>query len=402
MLNWSVKKEEKDVEMKPASPQKTKPRKKGTRKKPPRVKTETKLNISSADEEEQQKSKPNARSKRTKQPRNPVKMETTLSGFQMVESDGLPDIRDLACLVQDNPHMCTDMTQSNRCVGSKSGKDEKENKSKKQDTDGDVKMSTVENPLSRPLEDVQCQRRLDQLAIVNPVIVDGQSWKLSDKIRLLRQNQLYLPLLKASFESELLAASGTWKHFNGRVYTFPACKRAEKCVGMDGTIPFSTTDSFNGKPFKYILTSFMLPEEYAQFLKDGRPPLSRQLCIACMRTLLVDTVCAFRGGEVLADTKDAKESKKLSMQEDMLLQCYRNLVECDEGYYRELCLEPNDEQWEGIVNPIATFRASLLVARKGRFNRPYIDQSALVWKPGVTGRPALGESIKDFSTGVSF
>jgi hypothetical protein len=393
MFQWgtaAVKKEPEDAAMKPEpKPKKSKPKK----KKP--LKTERAADISSGEEE--QKAKSNTRSKRPKRPRQPPPLGELPPGMLLVQADGFPEIRDLGKLIEAFPHMCSDLSKPDRCVGAKSGKDEKDAKDQK--VDEDVKMSVKENPLSKPLDQVECQRRLDELPMVHPVVVDGQSWKHADKVRLLRQNRYYLPLLRASFESELLAASGTWKHFNGKVYDFPACKRGDKCVGMDGSIMFATADSSNGKPFKYVLTSLMLPAEYQQFLKDQRPPQTRLPCVACMRVMLVDAVCAFRGGKALVS--EGKEVAELTMDEDMLLQSYRNLVDQPDGYYRDCCLEPSDEHWEGIISPIATFRESLLVARKGRYNRPYIDQSALIWTPGVTGKPGLGETIADFSTGVS-
>jgi hypothetical protein len=361
------------------------------RKKKASVKKEPAPDISSGEEE--RKTKTRTRAKRSKRGRQPPELEELPQQMIVVESDGLPEIRDLAQLIKDNPHMCGDTSKPDRCVGAPVRMDEGKDEKKEEKKD-DAKTSDKENPLSRPLEDTECQHRLDELPQVHAVVTDGRTWKDSDKVRLLRQGNFFLPLVKASLESELLAASGTWKHSNLRVYDFPACKRGEKCVGMDGDVTFP-----DGRPFKHILTSFMLPQEYQQFLKDGRAPQLRHPCVACLRVMLVDAVCAFRGGQALV--ADGKEVAELTMDEDMLLQSYRNLVDCEDGYHREFCLEPSDERWEGVVSPIATYRASFLVARKGRYGRPFIDQSALVWKTGVTDKPDVGESISNFSSGAS-
>lgn len=390
MFNWgpAVKKEkEEDAVMQPEE-KKHKPKAKPKAKKKKSAKKPPIADISSGEEEKRAKS-----SKRAKQPkrsRQPPTVDELAGAMLLVDATGFPEIRDLGKLINDNPHMCGDITKPDRCIGTKpEGKEEKQ----------DAEPSPKENPSTKPLEQIECQRRLDEMPVVHPVIVDGQTWRESDKVRLLRQNKYFLPLMRASLESELLAASGTWKHGSGRVYEFPRCKRGDKCVGMDGNITFVASDSSNGKPFKYVLTSFMLPTEYEKFLVDGRAPQTRQPCVACLRVMLVDAVCAFRGGKAFLG--DSKEVTELTPAEDLLLQPYRNLIDCEEGYHREFCLEPNDECWEGVISPIATYRASLLVARKGRYNRPYIDQSAMIWKAGVAGKPALGESISNFSTGAS-
>ena len=397
MLNWGKKAPPKeDVVMKPASkedePMELEEKKKESKKKKKKTKKaeQQKPDISSGEEE--QKAKSSKRSKKPKEPRQAVKLGDTPPGLLLVKDPGFPEIRDLGLLIRDNPHMCGDISKPDRCVG---GKDEKKDVEMK--VEEEVKTSVKENPRTKPLEHVECQKRLDALPIVNPIIIDGQTWKQSDKTRALRQNKLDLPLLTASLESELLQASGQWKHYNGRLYNFPACARGDRCVGMEGTVKFITADADNGKPFKHVLTAIMLPREYREFLKDGRAPQSKWPCVACMRTMLVDAVCAFRGGEALV----GGSVTRIVMSEDMLLQSHRNPVECEDGYHREFCLEPSDEAWEGIIYPVPFYRASYLVARKGKFGRPYIDQSALVWKAGVTGKPGVGESIADFSTGVS-
>lgn len=354
-----------------------------------KVKIEPKQDGSSGEEE--QKAETAERGKRPKRVRQPPAAQEMTSGWMLVKSEGFPEIRSLSELARDNPHLCTDLSKADRCVGA--GKVVKTEKAE----EADIKTSTHENPMVKPLEMVELQRRLDAPPRVHPVIVDGQTWQHSDKVRLIRQNRWYLPLFTATFDSELLGASGTWKHTNGKVYNFPACIKGDRCTGMSGRIQFAAEGKNKGEPFKYVLTSLMFPKEYERFLKDGTAPSVRQLCVGCLRISICDSVAAFRGGQVMEGDK----STEITLSEDTLIQPCRNVPDCEDGYHREFMLEPSDEKYEGITGPIATFRATFLVGRKTKYNRPYVDQSALVWQPGTATSPALAESISDFSTGVS-
>lgn len=362
--------------------------------------------------EEEQKAKAKTRRKPLKRGQAAVAIGDLPPGLLLVDADGLPEIKDLSQLLKDFPHMSGDMSTPDRCVNAAlfdatleaaaaslrpalSGKDEKGK--------DDLRMSETEDPQSDPMEIVELFQRLSILPKVRPVVGDGEKWQESDKVSLLKTKRLFLPLMTASFESELLQAAGRWKYKNGRMYDFPPCPRGDECVGKISRIPYVKTLAPGGPNdeayFDHPFVCFMLPTDYANFIKDGAPPTQRFPCVACMRCMIVDVVCALRGGQEIV--QDGKRKPRLTLDENTLVQCYRNLINEKDGYHFDCCLEPSSEEWHGIVSPIATFRPSLMVARKGRFNRPYVDQSAIVWKPAVIDEPMLGESIKDFSAGVS-
>lgn len=343
--------------------------------------------------EEERKSKTKSRTKRPKPSRKIPELGDLPPGMFLVESDGFPEISDLKELVVDNPHMCMDMSKPDRCVGVKA----EEPAPDAVDESKQVVLSLLENPLSRPLEYTEVQTRVDAYPVVHPVVTEGQEWKLTDKVRLVRQQKFYLPLYLASFESEILCAAGSWKHTNGRVYDFPACGRGAECVGLT-VRDIKFVDSKEPEEFKFPLTCSMLRRDYERFLMDGTPPSTRQPCIGCLRKMSIDAVAALRGTRAM---RKGDKDREVVLDEKTLLQSHRNLMDREGGYHREYCLMPSDEKWEGIVSPIPPFRASMLVARRTRFKRPYIDQSALVWKASVVSKPDIGESIQNFSPGVS-
>lgn len=345
--------------------------------------------VSSGEEERKVKNK--RRTQRPKPSRKIPELGDLPPGMLLVESDGFPEISDLKDLVAANPHMCMDMSKPDRCVGVKVEEGEPVAESK------EVVLSLLENPLSRPLEYAEVEARVNAHPIVHPVITEGVEWKLSDKVRLVRQQRFYPPLFLASFESEILAASGSWKHTNGRVYDFPACGRGDACVGLT-TRGIKFADSKEPEEFKFPLACSMLRRDYERFLADGTPPSTRQPCIGCLRKTSIDAVTALRGTRAM---RKGEKDREVILDEKTLLQSHRNLMDQEGGYHREFCLMPSDEKWEGIVTPIPPFRASFLVARRTRYKRPYIDQSALVWKASVVSKPDIGESIHNFSPGVS-
>lgn len=403
-----VKKEKKEVKRPVGAVKKKKSAKKGSGS------SSKKMDISSGEEDTAKTSR--VRQKKPKRVRDPVVLGSA-SALPVVtvklELEGMPILRSLDHFAADNPHINTDPSASTPCVGvslgsgagsgSGSGSGVKaEVKQKEKDHKAEAQLlpaSRAENPLARPFESQQLQARLDRLPVIQPIVKEQTSWDRAQSMQALRQGYKLLPLFTAAYESELLAAAGTYRHTNGRTYTFPQCPQKDKCVGLLGDVLYESKDGKDGVPFKHILMASMLPADYETFLRTGEEPKFKFNCIGCIRCAVIEFVVSLRGSRVM--NADSKEQFDFVLEPDTLLQPYRNMADCEGGYYGEHMLDAKDDPWEGLVSRMAMFSASMLVGRKTPQGRPFIDQSALVWKMGVAERVGLGESIADFSSGVA-
>ncbi len=376
------------------------------------VPKKVKSNISSG-EEEDAVINVKKRTKRTKKSRPAVKMEskemTTDAPLVKVKIEGLPNIVDIKQMVADYPHL---QTYEKTCVGAKESESAMDlsadtgiKRRKKKERDGkqsesraasDATPSSLnENPLAMASQRRAIQRELDALPEVRPVLLGKEEWNSNDKLEMIKGEILHLPLMDAEFEQkELLHESGEWKHYsNGQKYTFPPCAKGAECHGMAGTIQME-----DGKGvFRRILPALMFESEYKHFIKTGIAPAKRNWCVACWRKGITDTLLAVRGAELMVDG----DEQQFKLSKDTLIQPYRQTTDRKGGYYSHCCMVSPDGKWEGLIGPIATWRASYLVGRVGPDGRHYVDQSAMMWKPGDTETIGMGETVRNFSTGVA-
>ena len=175
--------------------------------------------------------------------------------------------------------------------------------------------------------------------------------------------RLLLPVLTASFESRLLAESGTFPLApGGRTVSYPPCRWGAECVGM--------TEKIDGFPAGRgaVLTALMFPTEYEALLSHGRAPGNPRPCILCCRYYSTDYVLTLQPNYARVDGVHP-----------YVVQCYRNLVDEPDGYLGQCVLKPSTTRFEGFVDPIATFRRSFLRAVRDpqQNGRWVIDQSAM-------------------------
>ena len=150
----------------------------------------------------------------------------------------------------------------------------------------------------------------------------------------------------------------------------------------------------------------MMPDEWKSFIDTGIPPAKRTYCVVCWCGMTLDTVLAFRGNEVLIEEQDEETGEVKRMEQEFildkneLLQPFDVTTDNEEGYYRECVLQPLEKNWEGMQGPMPIFRTTAVVGRLTKEGQPFLDQSAMVWKQGVPEQIQMGESVRNFSTGV--
>jgi hypothetical protein len=207
----------------------------------------------------------------------------------------------------------------------------------------------------------------------------------------LRRRQLFLPVMNASHEQDLMQEAGSFTHPSSdykTVYEFPACVFATKCVGQ--------------VHFGVILTATMLPEEYTAFLFDQKQPATARPCILCCRKTICDYVLHMRYSRCVTN-EDTAQSQHGTVflregQQDVY-QLYRSLVNKTEGYFDTYVLFPRAE--EAIIDPIVLLNlSSLKPGTDVTTGRRFIDQTVMVWRSSSTLKPTIGEHELHFCGGA--
>lgn len=193
---------------------------------------------------------------------------------------------------------------------------------------------------------------------------------------LLRSRKLNLPVYPAVFDSLLLMEAGTF-YYDGRPFTFPACKAADECVGKRML-------SMEGMPSGGIVFMIcMNMEELDSFMLDGRAPMGARSCLACTRVNVIRTSTSLFG------------DSRFTVEE--VIQTHRNETERIGGYHKTCVHAPREGVWTGMTDPISTFRETDIVIRKCPINgRHYADQSRMICQPAIQSNPQLGESMQGF------
>jgi hypothetical protein len=374
-------------------------------------KAEVKDNISSAEEEESLVVT-KTRTKRVKKGRPPVEMKqgdlTVGAPRFTVKIEGLPKIVDISQITIDHPHI---KIEDKTCVSAKENamdlsvdkdtdsktKKKKERDSKKSEgriLSDQASSSANENPLAVVAQQQALQRQLDSLPVVKLIMLGQEAWAQKDKMEMLQREMLHLPGMDADYEQkEMMRPAGEWTHANGRKYKFPACEKGAKCVGVIGKVKMDDGKSV----FCHPLVSMMFPPEYAHFIETGIAPSARTLCVGCWRRGVLDTVLAQRGSQVLVDG----DEQEFKLDTEELIQPYRQTTDQKGGYYDNCVIKSPESKWEGLIGPMAVWRATYLVGRIDKHGRPYIDQTALMWKPGDVDMIDMGETARNFWTGVA-
>lgn len=405
---------------------KTKPKPKVSTQKHKRRKKKTikkeSGDISSGEEEEETVNKTKTRTKKNKPVRPPPELESESAPVLKVEIPYLPVIRDLEQMPMDHPYMTTDPTAIFPCVGMSEAqnmdtspealaaaaiaaipglKSKRERERKKQEAK-DLADAQMSSPKEMPLTSSHAiiQKKINDMATIRTIALDRKDWNEQDQLTALQQELLFLPKMIAALDQALLRACGRWTYTNNKEYDFPPCPNGIKCVGITAKVVNEDGVTF----FEHVLTSMMFREEFDHFIETGEAPTRRLSCVGCCRSELRDVILALRGERVMRKNQDGKDEQKnqqeLHLKANQLIQRYRNKRECEGGYFRDCMIEPLENVWEGMIGPVAEFRASYMVGRVTKQGHPYIDQTAIVWEPKEAETPMIGETVQDFSTGV--
>lgn len=228
----------------------------------------------------------------------------------------------------------------------------------------------------------------------------------------LRSEQLHLPCMTASHESQLLRESGQFQ-YKDRQVSYPACVLDTRCVGH--------TITLSGQVRKCTFIALMFESEWDDLLHRGRQPVSRRPCILCYRRwhtqLLVrsrhlhikeqqswpredssssptDTMPKLEKDAPLTSSSSSSVPR-VRLAERPILQSYYNLVDEQEGYLYPYMLLP--QNGEILMQPVCGLNLDVLRMRMDTSqNRQYVDQTAIVYTSRITHAPNIGERVKDF------
>lgn len=201
----------------------------------------------------------------------------------------------------------------------------------------------------------------------------------------LKSRLTVLPLLTASYESELLQEAGTFPLPDGRMVTYPRCRKGEQCAACVYPIPNAP------QPRAPALTQLVFPHEMEALRTTGAPPMEHRLCILCCRLATYQLVLALRW---YADTA--------RLSHDVLLQVYRNPIDQADGYRREVCVLPSSTVWEGFLDPVVMFKPALLTwVQHPETHRWALQQDLLLFRPLVVPTAADLEP-QPFETPLAF
>jgi hypothetical protein len=222
--------------------------------------------------------------------------------------------------------------------------------------------------------------------------------QISDEVlaACLRRGQLFLPLMPAQLESELLCESGRWEYMYGntvKTYDFPPCARGAQCLSMTEDLEL---------PHPFTCTAMMYPDEWLNFLETGVPPTSRRPCVLCLRDTVVDYVVYLRQQKMYSDmaaqSREATPTYQNGDSTQGVYQLYYNLVDQPGGYYQEHVLQP--AVGENIIQPVARPSLSFLGVKMMANRRLYFDQSAIVCNHSAFSKeqlqPHIGENLHHF------
>lgn len=211
----------------------------------------------------------------------------------------------------------------------------------------------------------------------------------------LRTGSLVFKTQTASFESQLLAESGRHIYLDPKTHIqrtidFPPCRNGNECIGKTWapkTIPGFPKEGF-------IFTATMFESQYNTLLRTGTyTEQSMPPCILCCRFHFSRFIYKIREN-TMEGTDKKLDYRDFQWQSPQIIQFYRNLGNCPDGYCGDfmLTLFPGEPVIEGLPE----MKGSLLRAYKNQFGRWFVDQTAMLWKPHEPLISKIGENLSDF------
>ena len=218
----------------------------------------------------------------------------------------------------------------------------------------------------------------------------------------LQRQQYFLPVQKASLETQLLAESGVFvSKKSGKEFYFPPCRNGEKCVGMTHRLRLQS------RPFVFMM--IMFEHEYEYFCKTGRPPKASRPCVQCTRHHMTAMVVFDRSVRMCGEAQADDSVLPLQRSAADIRQFYQNLCNQPGGYHRIHMLLSNHSPDDPVLEPICMPGRSVIFCRDSTVlfnketNRPrlVVDQSAIVWTAPAAPQPHIGHNLLSFYGGAS-
>jgi ferredoxin len=309
-----------------------------------------------------------------------------------------PELHTFAELVKDNTHIDIEATEK-QCslIGQKRllppSSTNTQTQTQHVDALSEIELAAKQRTafLSKPWDYLMLSNRLQSLP--KPVYYPRDltlTMSTEQMEEAMRRRQLQLPLMPAEHEQELLQESGLFK-VGDMTYDFPACIYGKDCVSV---CYINLIPGFEQNTKGFTCTSVMFPDEYQDFIKDGKPPASKRPCILCCRKKICDHVVTLRLFRCVSDEKTASEQgTSFILSRQPVYQLYRNLVNQRGGYYDVYMLFPKSE--EAIIDPIVLLNLSALKLETVN-GRRRIDQRVMHWRPTIVPKPLIGERESHF------
>jgi hypothetical protein len=218
----------------------------------------------------------------------------------------------------------------------------------------------------------------------------------------LRRRQVFLPVLTAALETQLLAESGTFvARASNKKFYFPPCRNMERCVGM--------TQRFRNQSRPVIFTMILFEREYRYLCQGHGPPKVSRPCVACSRHHIAASVVFERNERMCGDAVAGDTVLPMQRDTPVIRQFYRNLVDTPGGYARKYMLVCNHSPDDPLLDPLCMPGRSMLVCKQApemlheetKQPRLVVDQSAIVWTGQSTPQPVVGQNLYSFYKGAS-
>lgn len=239
----------------------------------------------------------------------------------------------------------------------------------------------------------------------------SESLSREETIQRLKLHKYLLPVLESSYADMLLQEHGKWPATNHnradqyRLREFPPCIKGVDCVANVEGLKLAHDLEGSGVSPRFIMTQFMLKEEYDDLLSGveatRRRPIPPRPCVLCCRYQLGQFVPSLRAMRRAKSMNHICKWPEISLDPNSCLQYFREKKDREGGYIGSCMLKPINGVWEGFIDPIVMFNwSSLVVKRHPETNRRYVDQSLLKFRPERPEIPRTADTIANFCSGV--
>jgi hypothetical protein len=203
-----------------------------------------------------------------------------------------------------------------------------------------------------------------------------------------------LQVFTSRHEDFLLRPAGEY-NWQGRRVIFAPCKLGQGCIavikGKENKIMVWDTKTNTELSDVNISTPLMQALTEREVVENITPTPSR-MCILCFRYNLQATIAMMQGAWPRA-----------YIQEDTLLQWYRNRCDQENGYKGQYMIRDSSGRFNGYLGNVVGFLDNTvfwmkdeLMTRVDKTQSWRVCQDLLKWEPPQFINPLLGESQRDF------